>query len=77
MYSKSMRSLRITTKEAEKVRHDINDDWHTKYSSRIGQKCVIDTHSNRPDSPSYEYHFINYDFNEYTFVAKYPTRDGR
>ena len=70
-----MKKLRITRKEAEKVSHDINNDWHIKYSSRVEQKCIINTHSHRPDSPSYEYHFINHGFDCYEFVAKYPTRD--
>ena len=72
-----MKSLRITRKEAAKVMHDINDRWHKKYSDRIGEKCVINTHSHRVDSPSYEYHFMNYGFSNYRFVAKHPTIDRR
>lgn len=72
-----MKSLKITRKEAAKVTHDINDRWHKNYSNRTGEKCVINTHSHRVDSPSYEYHFINYDFDNYRIVAKYPTIDRR
>ena len=31
-----MKSLRITRKEAEKVMHDINADWHVKYAGMVG-----------------------------------------
>ena len=51
-----MKSLRITRKEAAKVTHDINNVWHSKFKGkRLG---VIETHSDRPDGPSYEYIFI-------------------
>ena len=70
-----MKSLKISRKEAAKVTHDINNVWHIKYKGkRIG---VIETHSNRPDSPSYEYFFINYGFDNYQFIGKYPTKDRR
>ena len=70
-----MKSLKITAKEREKFTHDINDDWHKKYQGKT--YCQIETHSNRPDSPSFEYHFINNGFSNYTFIAKYPTIDRR
>jgi len=70
-----MKSLNISTKEAEKVTHDINSIWHTKYEGRLN--CVIITHSHKKDSPSYEYHFINNGFNNYIFVGKFPTKDRR
>ena len=58
-----MKSLRITRKEAAKVTHDINNVWHSKFKGkRLG---VIETHSDRPDGPSYEYIFINHDFDLY------------
>ena len=70
-----MRTLKISKKEAVKVTHDINSVWHTKYKSV--KYCRIETHSNRPDSPSYVYHFINHGFNEYEFTGKYSTKDRR
>ena len=72
-----MKKLRITKKEAAKVTHDINNVWHVKYSSKVGNKCVITTHSHKHDSPSFEYHFINHAFSNYEYVAKYPTVDRR
>ena len=70
-----MKSLPITKKEAAKVTHDINNIWHERFKDE--EKCVIRTHSNKKDSPSYEYHFINIDFNHYMFIGKYPTIDRR
>ena len=68
-----MKSLRISRKEAEKVTHDINNVWHVKYQGkRIG---VIETHSNKIDSPSYEYIFVNHSFDNYEFIGKNPTKD--
>ena len=70
-----MKSLKITRKEAAKVTHDINNVWHSKYKDvKIG---FIYTHSNRPDSPSYVYTFINHGFDNYEFIGKYPTADRR
>lgn len=70
-----MKSLRITKKEAEKVTHDINNVWHAKFQGK--KYCRIYSHSYQADSPSYVYHFINNGFNNYEFVAKYPTPDRR
>ena len=70
-----MKSLPISFKEAEKVTHDINNIWHACYEGQ--RNCVIYTHSYQKNSPSYEYHFINYGFDQYAFVAKYPTEDRR
>ena len=39
--------------------------------------CVISAHSHRPDSPSYDYYFINRGFDNYEFYAKIPTIDRR
>ncbi len=70
-----MKSLTITKKEASRVTHDINAVWHEKYKGK--EFCVIETHSHRIDSPSYEYIFVNHGFDDYTFIGKYPTRDRR
>jgi hypothetical protein len=72
---KLMKSLSVTRKEAAKVTHEINNVWHMKYAGE--EVGVIYSHSNRSDSPSYEYQFINHGFNNYEFVAKYPTPDRR
>mgnify|MGYP006873078554 CR=1 FL=1 len=70
-----MKSLRITRKEAAKVTYDINNVWHERFQGkRYGR---IYSHSYQHDSPSYVYHFINYGFDNYEFVAKYPTPDRR
>ena len=65
------KKLRITKKEAEKVMHDINNDWHVKYADLTGEICMIETHSHRSDSPGYMYYFINHGFSNYEYVAKY------
>ena len=70
-----MESLRITKKEAVKVTHDINNVWHARYKGK--KYCRIETHSFGIGSSSYVYHFINYGFDQYVFVGKYPTRDRR
>ena len=70
-----MKSLKISRKEAEKVTHDINNVWHSKYQGK--RVCVIETHSNRIDSPSYEYIFINNGFDNYQFIGKNHTKDRR
>lgn len=70
-----MKNYKMTLKEVVKVTHDINNVWHFKYQGK--EKCVIETHSNEQDSPSYEYHFINYGFDNYKFVGKFPTSDRR
>ena len=67
--------LRMTRKEVAKVTHDINNVWHAKYEGE--EVCMIDTYSNRPNGSSYSYYFINHGFNDYSFFAKYPTKDGR
>lgn len=65
-----MKSLRITRREAAKVTHDINNVWHSKYKDvEIG---FIHMHSNRPDSPSYVYTFINHVFDNYEFHREVP-----
>ena len=66
-----MNSLKITKKEASKVTHDINYEWHLKYQDKVGDICVIETHSHRQSSVGYIYYFINNGFNDYVFVAKY------
>ncbi len=71
----TVKNLSMTRKEVAKVAHDINNVWHSRF--RGEEKCVIETHSNEQDSPSYEYHFLNYGFNNYVFVGKYPTIDRR
>ena len=68
-----METLQITKKEAAKVTHDINNVWHARYSGKT--YCRIETHSHKGDSPSYVYHFINYGYDQYEFVGKYPTPD--
>ncbi|MBO4396455.1 MAG: hypothetical protein J5819_08940 [Eubacterium sp.] len=70
-------SLRITKKEAVKVTHEINSVWHVRYQKKGEVLCVIETHSNNVNSPSYEYYFINHGFNDYEFTAKFPTEDRR
>ena len=70
-----MNTLQITKKEAAKVVHDINNVWNDRFKDK--RICTIETHSNEADSPSYEYIFLNNGFNEYEFVAKYPTVDRR
>ena len=70
-----MKSLRMTRKEMEKVTHDINNVWHKKFQGKT--YCQIETHSHKVNSASYEYHFINYGFNNYELIAKYPTIDRR
>ena len=67
--------MKMSRKEVEKVSHDINNIWHTKFQNE--KRCVIYTHSHKSDSPSYEYHFLNYGFNNYEFVGKFPTKDRR
>ena len=70
-----MRRLKISRKEAAKVAHEINSVWHIKYKDV--KKAYIYSHSNRPDSPSYVYTFINHGFDNYEFTGKYPTSDRR
>ena len=70
-----MKSLSISRKEAEKVTHDINNVWHKKFQGE--EVCMIETHSHKPDSPSYCYYFINHGFDDYEFFAKLPTIDRR
>ena len=67
--------LSITEKEAAKVTHDINNVWHKRFQGK--EYCVIETHSDNQDSPSYSYYFINHDFNDYEFLGKRLTRNGR
>ena len=67
--------LRMTRKEVAKVTHDINNVWHAKYEGK--EVCMLNTHTNKPDSPSYEYIFINYGFDSYEFISKRPTTDRR
>ena len=67
--------MKMTKKEVAKVTHDINNVWHIRFKGST--KCVIATRSNLLDSPIYEYHFINHGFNQYTFIGKYSTDDGR
>lgn len=70
-----MKKLRMAKKEIAKVTHEINNVWHMKYKGLgIG---VIQTHTNKKDSPSYEYVFINHGFNWYEFIDKRPTADRR
>ena len=70
-----MKGLKISKKEVAKVTHDINNVWHERFQGkRVG---VIETHSNRSDSPSYEYIFVNHDFDNYEFLGKNPTSDRR
>ena len=65
--------MKMTRKEVAKVTHDINNVWHAKYEGvKVG---FIYTHSNRRDSPSYVYTFINNGFDDYIFIDKKPTRD--
>ena len=70
-----MRYLKVSRKEAEKVTHDINDDWHKKYQGQ--EFCVIHTHSYQTNSPGYDYFFINHGFNEYEFLGKRLTKASR
>ena len=70
-----MKILKITKKEAAKVTHDINNVWHDRFQGK--RYCRIYSHSYQSDSPSYVYHFINHGFDNYEFVAKYPTPDRR
>ena len=70
-----MKKMSMTKREVAKVTHDINNVWHYKFQGK--ERCVIETHSNKSDSPSYEYHFLNYGFNDYMFVGKFPTIDRR
>ena len=69
------KSLKISKKEAAKITHDINNVWHMKYKGK--KYCTIETHSQENNTPSYVYHFINLEFNNYLFVGKYPTPDRR
>ena len=69
------RSLPITRKEAEKVTHDINNIWHSRFQNE--EVCVIHTHAHKLTSPSFDYYFINHGFNEYEFIGKNPTDDRR
>ena len=68
-----MKSLKISRKEAEKVTHDINNVWHERFRDK--EVGVIHTHSNKRNSPSYDYYFINHGFNDYEFLWKRPTVD--
>ena len=72
-----MKSLLITRKEVAKVTHDINNVWHSHFKKKGEELCVIYTHSNKPDSPSYAYVFLNHGFDNNEFIAKYPAPDGR
>ncbi len=67
--------MKMTKKEVAKVTHDINSVWHSRYEGvEIG---IIYTHSNKPDSPSYAYVFVNHGFDNYEFIEKKPTKDRR
>ncbi len=63
-----MRYLEVNRKEAEKVTHDINNVWHERFQGE--EFCVIHSHSYLPDSPGYDYYFINHGFNDYEFLGK-------
>ncbi len=65
----------MTKKELVKVTHDINNVWHARYEGL--RVCVIETHTNKKNSPSYEYVFINHGFDNYEFIDKQPTSDRR
>ena len=67
--------MTMTYKEVAKVTHDINNIWHIRYNGQV--ECVIETSSDKLDSPTYSYHFINHGFDDYEFVAKMSTRNGR
>lgn len=71
--NKGYKSLEISRKEADKVRHDINSVWHSRFKGM--RFCRIETHSYQPDSPSFVYYFINNGFDDYLFVGKYNTPD--
>ena len=65
-----MHKASLTKSEVEKVTHDINNLWHTRYQGlELG---VIYTHSNNTNAPAYAYTFINYGFNDYLFIDKKP-----
>lgn len=70
-----MKALGMTKKEIAKVTHDINNVWHARYEGL--RFCAIQTHTNKADSPSYEYVFINHGFGAYEFIDKRPTADRR
>ena len=71
----AMRFLRVSRKEAEKITHDINSDWHKRFQGE--EYCVIHSHSYTPDSPGYDYYFINHGFNDYEFLGKRLTKARR
>ena len=67
--------MNMTKKEVAKVTHDINNVWHTRFEGvEIG---YIYTNSNRVNSPSYVYTFINHGFNDYEFIEKKPINGRR
>lgn len=68
-----MKDLKISKKEAAKVTHDINNVWHERFKDK--EFAVIHTHSHKSTSPSYDYYFINYGFDDYEFLWKRPTAD--
>lgn len=70
-----MRYLKVGWREAEKVTHDINADWHKRFQGQ--EYCVIHSHSYEPDSLGYDYYFINHGYNEYEFLGKRLTRTRR
>ncbi len=67
---KKRESLSMTAKEKAKVTHDINNVYHAKYKGK--PNCLIRTHSNEPDSPSYVYRFRNNGFDDYDIYMKEP-----
>lgn len=67
---KKSSSMPMTAKEKAKVTHDINNVYHAKYEGK--RSCIIRTHSNEPDSPSYVYRFRNNGFDDYDIYMKEP-----
>jgi len=58
----------ITDKERAKVTHDINNDFHAKFSEK--RRAIITTYSNEQNSPAYAYSFEIHEFDEYNIYDK-------
>lgn len=71
--SKRKKSLKISPKEREKVTHDINNIFHKRFEGK--PNGMIITHSNKKNSPAYNYYFENNGFNNYNIFRKTKNPD--
>lgn len=59
--AKKLVSLPISAKERQKITHEINSVYHSRYEGK--ENCLI-------HNGNYTYYFVNYGFNEYDIRFK-------